>query len=138
MGMAMHTAANWRHRAGLPGLLGVAVLVGGCAPVHPGRSDAILVPRIPAPEAVSDRPGPDVESTRAWFGEPKSLAEPHEMPDNTVAAPPAETPLMAANCHELGSDGTSHAITLDAAIGLAFKNQPRLRLFQERVYQAQS
>jgi outer membrane protein TolC len=60
------------------------------------------------------------------------------MPDNTVAAPPAETPLMAANCHELGPDATSHAITLDDAIGLAFKNQPRLRLFQERVYQAQS
>jgi outer membrane protein TolC len=60
------------------------------------------------------------------------------MPDNTVAAPPAETRLMAANCHELGPDATSHAITLDDAIGLAFKNQPRLRLYQERVVQARS
>jgi outer membrane protein TolC len=60
------------------------------------------------------------------------------MPGSAESALPARTPSMAEIGHESGPASCKDAITLDNAIALAFRYQPRLRLFQERVNQAQS
>jgi outer membrane protein TolC len=134
----MRSAANSRRRASLPGLVGLAVLVGGCAPVHPGMSDTVLVPRILAPAGVGDMPPPRAEPPQAKFGQPEVLPEPRKIPGSTESPPPAQVPSIADIGCESGPDANKHAITLDDAVALAFKYQPRLRLYQERVTQAQS
>src|SRR5262245_19273229 len=132
MATTMHSAAPSRRRVSLLGLVGVALLVGGCAPVRPGMSDPLLVPRILAPPGVGDLPPPAPPAPQAKLGGPESLPEPRKMPGSAEAPPPAPIPSMADRAHQSGPDAGRHALTLDDAVDLAFKNQPRLRLYQER------
>src|SRR5262249_11900176 len=120
--------------ASLLHLVGVALLVVGCAPVRPGMTDSLLVPRILAPAGVGNLPPPGPAPPQAKLGSPELLPEPRRRPSGTESPPPAHSPSLAKGGHEPGPD----ALTLDDAVDLAFKNQPRLRLYQERVLQARS
>jgi outer membrane protein len=133
-----------RWRPGLSGLVVLAVLPCGCAPVRPGLPDAILVSRILAPAGVGAMPIPKVDTsqpqitTLAKLGQPESLPSPRKMPANADAPPGSENPPTADAGQDAVPLGHTPPLTLDDAIALAFQFQPRLRLFQERVEQARS
>jgi outer membrane protein TolC len=97
-------------------------------------SDPLLVPRILAPAVVGNLPPPGSSAYQARLGQPELLPEPLRLRRIAELPPPVQRPSLAESGGESGPD----ALTLDDAIDLAFKNQPRLRLYQERVVQARS
>jgi outer membrane protein TolC len=97
-----------------------------------------MVSRILAPPGVGESPpapsSPPSPAPKAKLGQPELLPEPRKAPDSTDTPKSAE--ILTSDCGR--ADAHGHAITLEDAIALAFQYQPRLRLYQERVDQAQA
>jgi outer membrane protein len=122
-----------RLRTRMAGLLVLALLSGGCAHTPPGPPDGLLVGRILAPPGVGDAPAPSSVSAPA----PSETAAPasrvpklslEELPPEKAEPQPASLPDPRLCTKTIG---------LEEAIDLAFRNQPRLRVYQARVEEAQ-
>jgi outer membrane protein len=151
------SCAALRRWTTLPWLLIFAILPGGCATVNPGIPAVVLSERILPPLGVEDELGPPpaekrsqlrnvdenpaakkdhVELCRATLGWPvQVITEPASpVPVKVVATSDAQ-PLTLLEPSPTIQQSTS-GLTLPEAIGLAFRNQPRLRVYQDRVEEA--
>jgi outer membrane protein TolC len=124
----------------------------GCVQVEPTVGESALAQRIqpppgvgstppkqnePSPKLSLDKKDDQLAMLRAVLHESdEPLPNPRkvETPDNPAAKP--RTPAEIGVERLTTNPSIGKAITLEDAIMLAFRNQPRLRLFQERVEEA--